>query len=193
MTGLPNKATLLAQVKPHRASWDRAFRPAQLEAAGPGEQSVWDYPRPPILVAPPEPIRVEFGGQVIAQSCAALELCETASAPAPYVPPQDVRTEWLVANGGASLCEWKGLALSYDLVMPSGERVVDAAWTYPDPFDDLTEGYAEIGGWFSFYPSKLNCFVGDEPVRPQPGGFYGGWVTSRHKGPIKGGPGSQGW
>lgn len=193
MRGLPNKSALLAQVRPHRAAWDQEFRPKNVEPAGPGEQSVWDYPRPPVLLPPPATIRVMLGQQVIAESAAALELCETASAPVPYLPPQDVRTDFLVANGGASVCEWKGAALSYDLVMPDGRRIADAAWCYPDPFDDLPEGYAEIAGWFAFYPSKLDCFVGQEQARPQPGGFYGGWVTERIKGPIKGGSGSQGW
>lgn len=193
MNGLPDKAQLLGQVKPHRRAWNRNFRPTNVDAAGPGQQSVWDYPRPPVLVPPPAPIKVMLGRQIIAESSAALELCETASAPVPYLPPGDVLTDLLVANGGASVCEWKGAALSYDLVMPDGRRIADAAWSYPDPFDDLSEGYAEIAGWFAFYPGRLDCFVGHEQARPQAGGFYGGWVTDRIKGPIKGAPGSQGW
>jgi len=190
---LPDKAGLLAQVKSNRASWARSVRPAKIEPAGQGEQSVWDYPRPPVLVPTPEPIRIFSAGKVVAQSSAALELCETASAPAPYLPPNDVRTDWLTANGKISVCEWKGVAAYYDLVMPSGHRIVDAAWVYPDPFDDLDEGYAAIAGWFSFYPGKLECFVGKARATAQPGGLYGGWVTPRIKGPIKGGPGSQSW
>ncbi len=193
LRGLPDKAALLARVKPSRQGWNARFRPPELEAVGPGEESVWDYPRPPILIPPPAPIRVLHADAVVAQSDHALEIKETAGAPVPYIPPQDVRTEWLVPNGLLSLCEWKGAAVGFDLAMPGGVRVADAAWCYPDPFDDLREGYGAIAGWFAFYPAKLACFVGDARARSQPGGFYGGWVTDRIRGPIKGAPGSQGW
>lgn len=189
----PTKSTLLDRSRPHREKWDHTFRPPNLEPTGPGEESVWDYPRPPILVPAPAAIRVILGDVVIAESAAALEVKETAGAPVPYIPPEDVRVEWLEENGRVSVCEWKGAAVSYDLLLPTGKRIADAAWAYPDPFDDLAEGYAQIASWFAFYPAKLECFLGDERTRPQPGGFYGGWVTDRIKGPIKGGPGTASW
>ena len=199
----PDKASLLARVKPHRVSWDPAFRPPGVQPAGPGEESVWDYPRPPIVAPAPGAVRVMCGKLLVAETTRALEVKETAGAPVPYLPPEDVRTDWLSANGDWSVCEWKGAAAGHDLLLPSGERIADAAWTYPDPFDDLAEGYAAIAGWFAFYPARLACFIRVdegcsgggrwERARPQPGGVYGGWVTGRIKGPVKGAPGSEGW
>ncbi len=190
---LPEKAALLRRVKASRGGWNPDFRPPGLEPAGPGEESVWDYPRPPLMAPAPAPIRVLHGDRLVAASDRAVEVKETAGAPVPYLRPADVRTEWLRPNGRLSVCEWKGVAVSFDLVVPGAARVADVAWCYPDPFDDLAEGYAGLAGWFAFYPGKLACFVGEERARPQPGGFYGGWVTDRIKGPIKGAPGSQGW
>ncbi len=117
---------------------------------------------------------------------------ETAGAPVPYFPPDDVQVEWLAATGHVTICEWKGAAVHFDLVAPSN-RITHAAFSYPDPLDDLGQGYGRIAGYFGFYPGKLACIVDDEPVSPQPGDVYAGWVTSRIKGPIKGGPGTQGW
>lgn len=190
---LPDKAALLARVKAGRGHWDRNFRPAGLEPVGDGEESVWDYPRPPILVPAPAPITVRLGDFVVAHSNAALDMKETASPPAPYLPPQDVRTEWLRPTDQLSVCEWKGVGVAYDLHLPDGQQIAGAAWSYPDPFDDLAKGYADIAGWFAFYPSKLECYVGEEHVRPQPGGFYGGWMTDRIKGPVKGSAGTGHW
>ena len=192
--GLPDKRALLAQVRGSREGWDSHFRPpGGPEPAGPGEESVWNYPRPPVMEPSEDVLTVRHGETVIAETQAALVMKETAGAPVPYFPPQDVRENLLAPNGRLSVCEWKGAAASYDLLLPGGERVEDAAWTYPDPFDDLAEGYAAIAGWYAFYPAKLACFVGEERVRPQPGGLYGGWVTDRIKGPIKGAPGTGHW
>ncbi len=91
------------------------------------------------------------------------------------------------------MCEWKGVAVHFDIAMPGG-TVRDGAFTYPDPFDDLGQGYDRIAGWIAFYASRLDgCFIGTERVTPQPGGFYAGWVTQDLTGPIKGEPGSGGW
>lgn len=181
------------RLEPYRAMIENTRRPVEVEPTAPGEESVWDYPRPPILEPAPATVRVEHGDVIVAQSARALEMKETAGAPVPYIPPEDVRSDWLVANGKTSHCEWKGIAHAYDLVLPSGERIADAAFAYLDPHDDLEEGYGAIAGWFGFYPNKVACFVGNELARPQPGGFYAGWVTDRIKGPVKGEPGSQGW
>lgn len=190
---LPDKSALLARVRSGRDHWDRAFRPAGLEPVGPDEESVWDYPRPPLLVPAAQPITVRLGDYIIAESKSALEMKETASAPSPYLPPSDVRMDWLRPTDQLSVCEWKGVGVAHDLHLPDGRHIKGAGWTYPDPFDDLPQGYSAIAGWFSFYPNKVECFVGEERVRPQPGGFYGGWVTDRIKGPIKGSPGTGHW
>ena len=194
---LPDKDRLLQRVRANRDSWDPSFRPPGVESLAAGQESVWDYPRPPRLDPAPAVVTVrqpeDHGSRIVAQSGRALELKETAGAPVPYCPPEDVETGWLVPSGRVSICESKGAAVEFDLVVPGAERIAAAAWCYPDPFDDLAEGYARIAGWIAFYPAKLACFMGDERARPQPGGLYGGWVTDRIRGPIKGGPGSGHW
>ena len=190
---LPKKDWLLARVGPSRAAWGRSQRPARIEPAGPGEESVWDYPRPPELRPAPGRARVVHGGCEIALSDCALRMVETAGAPVYLLPPEDVRMDLLVPNDHVTVCEWKGAAVHFDLVMP-GARVADAAFAYPDPLDDLGCGYERIAGWIAFYPARVEaCFVGDEQVRSQPGGYYAGWVTDAIKGPIKGDPGTEGW
>ncbi|WP_428482927.1 DUF427 domain-containing protein [Pyruvatibacter mobilis] len=190
---LPDKDWLLAQVGPSRAAWDRSQRPARIEPAGPGDESVWDYPRPPELRPAPDRARVVHGGCEVAASDRALRMVETAGAPVYLFPPDDVRMDLLQANDHVTACEWKGAAVHFDLVMPD-LRVRDAAFAYPDPLDDLGQGYGRIAGWIASYPSRVDaCFVGDEQVRPQPGGYYAGWVTDAIKGPIKGDPGTEGW
>ncbi len=198
MMQLPDRNALLARVKGSRGGWDASFRPADLEPIGAGQESVWDYPRPPALVPAWGAVRVACGRHVIAESARALVVKETAGAPVPYLPPDDVNTGLLAANGGASVCEWKGAALAYDCVMPDGARIADAAWCYPEPFGDLPADFTRIAGWFAFYPAKLDCRVQSddgtwEQARPQPGGFYGGWMLDRIAGPVKGGPGTGHW
>jgi uncharacterized protein (DUF427 family) len=191
VTRLPDRARLLAMVGPARAHWATASRPPR-EPVGPGEESVWDYPRPPLVRFGGEPLRVEHAGTVIAATTTPIWICETAGAPVPYFAPADVSAT-LIATDNISLCEWKGAAVGHDLLLPGGTRVRDAAWNYPDPLDDLGQNYAAIAGFFAFYPAKFACFVGAERARPQPGGYYGGWVTDRIKGPIKGNPGTGNW
>ncbi len=194
---LPDKGELLAAVKAHRSSWSGGQKPTP-EPTGPGEESVWDYPRPPEL-RPVDfgdgvlPCRVEALGTVIAESTGVLRMCETAGAPVYYFPPRDVLTEYLTPTDYLTVCEWKGAAVHFDLTI-GRETIREAAFCYPDPLDDLDKDYARIAGWLGFYPAKMTaCFVGDEKARPQPGGLYAGWVTSHIKSPIKGGPGTGGW
>lgn len=193
LPALPDKNALLEEVKWRRDKWDRDFRPDNVEPVGPGEESVWDYPRPPSVVPTQDHLRVMYGDRMVAETTRALAMKETAGAPVPYFRPDDVQTDWLMSNGKVGICEWKGASVGYDLVLPSGDRVADAAWTYPDPFEDLGQGYIDTAGWFAFYPARIACFVGEERVRPQPGNVYGGWVTDRIKGPVKGAPGTEGW
>lgn len=155
----------------------------------PGQESVWDYPRPPRLEPTSKQVSVEFGGEVIASSGRAFRVLETSHPPVYYLPPDDVRMDLLTRASGSSYCEWKGHAGYYDLMV--GERTVrQAAWFYPNP----TAAFAPIANYIAFYPSRMDaCRVDGELVRAQPGDFYGGWITSDIVGPFKGGPGSWGW
>ncbi|MGB0621267.1 MAG: DUF427 domain-containing protein [Myxococcota bacterium] len=169
-----------------REKWDYRGqrRPDFAEAPGLGQESVWDYPRPPRIIADPRRVEVRFGTRVIAATTRAVRVLETASPPTFYVPPEDVDIAALVPSGRRSLCEWKGEAVDFDLVDGPGS----VAWCYPRVFPE----FAGIAGWFAFYPSRLECFVADERARPQPGGYYGGWLTEEIVGPVKGEPGITG-
>lgn len=174
-----------------RARWAEPGgpRPTTIETPGPGQESVWSYPRPPRLERCPHPVRVELGGEVIAATSAALRVLETSHPPTYYVPPNDVRSELLRPAPGASLCEWKGMA-RYWTVCAGSREAERGAWSYADPFDD----FAELRDHVAFYCVAMDaCFVGELRARPQPGGFYGGWVTDHVVGPFKGVPGSMGW
>lgn len=155
---------------------------------GPGQESVWDYPRPPRVEPVAERVTVEFGGQLVVDTTDALRVLETSHPPVYYVPRSAVRAE-LDPAPGASWCEFKGRARYLDLRV--GERVAPAAvWTYPQP----SPGYEALRDHVAVYPGRMDrCTVGGEAVQPQEGDFYGGWITSRVTGPFKGGPGTVGW
>lgn len=163
-------------------------RPLFAVEPGPGEESVWDYPRPPRVEPDDRHVEVRLGETAIAASRSALRVLETAGPPVFYVPSSDVRLGLLEASSTSALCEWKGRA-SYWSVRAGGRLIEDAAWSYPEPFG----GFESIAGYLSFYPSKLECLVDGERVRPQPGGFYGGWITDEIVGPFKGEPGTGSW
>lgn len=154
-----------------------------------GQESVWDYPRPPLLQPTNKHLKIIFNGEIIAETSVAFRVLETSHPPVYYFPPEDVRMEFLTEAGGSSFCEWKGRAGYYDLQV--GERLVKAAaWFYANP----TESFAEIKNYIAFYPSKMDaCFVNEELVQAQEGDFYGGWITSEIVGPFKGGAGTWGW
>lgn len=161
---------------------------------GPGQRSVWDFPRPPAIERETRPLRVVLGGVEVASTQRAVKVLETSHPPVFYIPPEDVRTGLLSRREGASMCEWKGEAAYYDVVV--GDRVAEgAAFAYPRP----TRRFAAHAGWFSFYAGPFaddpegGCFVGDEEATPQPGGFYSGWITRDVVGPFKGVAGSWGW
>jgi uncharacterized protein (DUF427 family) len=163
-------------------------RPPFAETPGPGQESVWDYPRPPKLLADKRRVVVRSGDLIIADSVEAYRVLETAGPPTFYIPPKDVRVELLKPFPGASVCEWKGAAKYWGLKTsaPSGDAV---SWSYP-----MAQSPSElISGCFSFYPGRVECFVDGERVRPQPGFFYGGWVTDEIVGPWKGEPGTESW
>ena len=155
----------------------------------PGQESVWDYPRPPRVEETAKHLRVVFNGVTIAETRRAKRVLETSHPPVYYVPPGDVRMEHLVPASGSSWCEWKGRASYYEVCVDG--RVADrAAWTYQEP----SEGFEVIRDHIAFYPSAMEaCYVDGERVRSQPGGFYGGWITDDIVGPFKGGPGTQRW
>ena len=173
-----------------RAHWSHrgARRPDWAIEPGPGEESVWDYPRPPRLEDDARLVRVLCGSTIIAESRRTLRILETASPPTFYIPPQDVRTDLLSRARGASLCEWKGSATYWSLCI-DGQELPNVAWSYEQPFADFTR----ILGYLGFYPSKLECHVDGHRVAPQSGGFYGGWVTPEVVGPFKGDRGTGGW
>ena len=152
-------------------------------------ESVWDYPRPPALEDCDSRIRIEFGGNVIVDSTAAKRVLETSHPPTYYVPREDVQDHILVASRRQSFCEFKGMATYFDVVV--GEATAkDAAWCYPNP----SAKFSAIRDHVAFYAQPMErCFVDDELVQPQAGGFYGGWVTRKVTGPFKGAPGTEGW
>ena len=163
--------------------------PHEREVPGPGQESVWEYPRPPRVEPVLERLRVVVDGEAVAETTRGFRVLETAGAPVYYFPPADVRMDLLAASSHGSFCEWKGSAGYYSYVGPS-RRIEDVAWSYSAP----SRGYEQIAGYLAFYAGRVDeAWVGDEPATPQPGGFYGGWVTSRFVGPIKGVPGSHGW
>jgi uncharacterized protein (DUF427 family) len=156
---------------------------------GPGQESVWDYPRPPRLEATNKQIQIIFNGIMIANTHRAYRILETSHPPVYYIPPEDIKTEYLQPDSGNSLCEWKGLANYYSLTV-GDKQVRKAAWYYPNP----TPSFAAIKNYVAFYAGPMDaCMVDGEKVTPQPGRFYGGWITSDIVGPFKGEPGTTGW
>lgn len=165
------------------------MRQRQVEA-GSGKESVWDYPRPPRLERTHKRVEVEYGGIKIADTMRAFRVLETSHPPVYYVPPEDIRREHLRPADGASLCEWKGRAAYYDVVVDGERPAQRAAWYYPDP----VPAYRQIKDYVAFYPSRMDaCRIDGEEVLAQDGDFYGGWITADIVGPFKGAPGTWGW
>ena len=158
-------------------------------APGPGQESVWDYPRPPRLEETSRRLQIVFAGHILADTRRAYRVLETSHPPVYYLPPEDIGMEYLVPAEGTSFCEWKGLAGYYTVQI--GERVAPkAAWYYPSP----TPAFLPMRGFVAFYAGSMDeCTVDGELVIPQPGGFYGGWITSDVVGPFKGEAGTWGW
>lgn len=170
-------------IKKARSGWEYygQKRPPFAKEPNEDQESVWDYPRPPALSEDDRLIQVYLDNTLIAESRKAIRVLETASPPTFYIPKEDVQMQYLNAASGSSHCEWKGKAQYWDVIAPEN-KAVKAAWSYEDPYKE----FQQIAGYISFYPSKLKCMVDGEQVRPQPGGFYGGWVTSEIVGPVKG-------
>ncbi len=157
---------------------------------GRGQESVWDYPRPPRVEGSNRRVQVVFGGKIIADTTRARRVLETSHPPVYYIPPEDIRKGFLrPESSGTTHCEFKGEAAYYAVVV--GEMAApNAAWTYPSP----TPGYESLKDYIAFYPSAMDaCYLDGERVRAQEGDFYGGWITRDIVGPFKGAPGTWGW
>lgn len=158
-------------------------------APGLGQESVWDYPRPPRLEDTTKHIQIVFAGVTLADTRRAKRVLETSHPPVYYLPPEDVRREYLTRTLQTSFCEWKGRAV-YDSIRVGDRQAVDAVWSYPAP----TPAFAAIKDYLAFYPSRMDaCWVDGERAKSQPSDFYGGWITSEIAGPFKGEPGTGGW
>lgn len=163
-------------------------QPKRIEPV-PGQESVWDYPRPPRLEESNKLVQVVFNGVVIAHTQRAKRILETSQPPAYYIPPEDIKMEYFVPTKKSTFCEWKGQA-SYYTITVNGKTADNAAWYYPQP----TAGYTNITNFVAIYPSKMDaCYFNGEKVQAQEGDFYGGWITRNIVGPFKGGPGTYDW
>ena len=156
---------------------------------GHGQESVWDYPRPPRVEPTGKHVQIVLGGLEIADTRRAQRVLETSHPPVYYIPPEDVRVDCLQSSSRGSWCEWKGQASYYSVVTPS-TTCLNSAWSYPDP----QPAFKAIRDHVAFYPNRMAaCYVDGEQVRAQPGDFYGGWITSDVVGPFKGERGTEWW
>ncbi|MCT7950719.1 DUF427 domain-containing protein [Ancylothrix sp. C2] len=155
----------------------------------PGQESVWDYPRPPRLEDTSKHIQIIFNGEIITDTRSAKRVLETSHPPVYYIPPEDIKMQYLTKASGASFCEWKGYAGYYTLTV--GDKTLEkVGWYYENP----TPTFATIKDYVAFYAGPMDaCYVDGEKVEPQPGGFYGGWITKDIVGPFKGSFGTWGW
>jgi uncharacterized protein (DUF427 family) len=156
---------------------------------GPGQESVWDYPRPAIAEPTDAHIVIEHRGITIADTRRAVRVLETSHPPQYYLPPDDIAAGVLERAPGKSLCEWKGQARYWDVVA-GGDRLAKVGCSYAEP----TAPFRILADHVAFYPAPFDQITLDgEVVQPQPGEFYGGWITSAVVGPFKGVPGSRFW
>ena len=159
------------------------------DPVGAGQESVWSYPRPPSAEVTTRHVVVEVGGRTIADTTRAIRVCETSHPPVYYIAREDIADGVLERAEGTSWCEWKGAATYWDVVV-DGRRVPAAGWSYEAP----AHGYEHLAHAVAFYPGRVDrASVDGETVRPQPGDFYGGWITDEVVGPFKGGPTSLWW
>ncbi len=160
------------------------------EVPNQGQESVWDYPRPPRVEVENALVVVEFGGGVVASAEEAVRVLETSHPPTYYLHRSTFRPAVLEPCDGRSVCEWKGVARYWTVVGPDGSRAEAAAWEYPEPW----EGSEALRDHIAVYPGRMHrVWLDEELVQPQEGGFYGGWITSRVVGPFKGPPGTWTW
>jgi len=161
----------------------------QPDNAGAGQESVWTFPRPPVAEPTSAHIIIEHAGTVVAETRASIRTLETSHPPSYYIPREDIAPGILQSVIGNSFCEWKGVAVYWDVVI-GGVVLPRVGWSYPMP----TPPFKALRDYVAFYAGPFDrCSVDGETVVPQPGGFYGGWITSGVAGPFKGIPGSAGW
>jgi uncharacterized protein (DUF427 family) len=168
--------------------WRGAERPPFAVVPKPGQSSVWDFPRPPRIERETREVLVRWGERLVARTQSAVKVLETGHPPSFYLPWLDVDKSLLQPAEGSSFCEWKGPARYFSLV-DGDQSLAGVAWSYPKPL----AGAEAVAECVAFYTNGLTCFVGGAAVTPQPGGFYGGWITPELVGPFKGEPGSSGW
>ena len=181
-----------AEVQAARAKWRYRgdVRPPFADTPTAAQESVWDYPRPPRIEADARHVRVMHGTETLADTHAALRVLETASPPTFYLPTADVNLPLLEASTQSTLCEWKGVGQAFDLIASGhGASLSAVAWAYLDVYPE----FEAIRGFFAFYPARVRCMVDGVGVRPQHGGYYGGWVTDEIVGPFKGEAGTEDW
>ena len=155
----------------------------------PGQESVWNFPRPAIAERTSSHIKIIHQGVTIAETRAAVRTLETSHPPSFYIPRADVAMALLSPSMQSSVCEWKGNA-TYFNVSVGPDHFNTVAWSYPNP----TQPFLVLQNHIAFYAAPFDdCYVDGEKVVPQPGGFYGGWITSKYAGPFKGVPGSRFW
>ena len=182
-----NRMVTWLQMARERWEYKGDKRPAFAEAPKKGQRSVWDFPRPPVIEKVPGHITVSHEGNMIADSRRTLAVLETASPPTYYIPEEDIDMALLAGMPGkTSMCEWKGQASYWAL---KKEKDLPVAWSYPKPFEE----FKALKDHLAFYPQLLDCKVDGMTVRPQPGGFYAGWITPDLVGPFKGEPGTGHW
>ena len=156
---------------------------------GPGQESVWDYPRPPRVEGVTKHIRIIFNRELIADTHRSKRVLETSHPPNYYIPLDDIKTQYLTPSAQSTYCEWKGQA-SYYTLQVGDRQLKDVAWYYPN----ISAAYKELQGYVGFYPGPMDaCYIDTEKVQPQAGSFYAGWITHDIVGPFKGGSGTWGW
>lgn len=159
------------------------------DPVAPGQVSVWDFPRPAVAEPVGAHIVIEHHGIIVADTRCAVRTLETSHPPSYYIPKDDIATGILRQASGSSSCEWKGVATYWDVVV-DGVALSRVGWSYPAP----TTHFECLRDHIAFYAAPFDrCTVDGQTVIPQPGGFYGGWITADLAGPFKGGPGSMGW
>lgn len=153
------------------------------------QESVWDYPRPPRVEKTDKRVRIVFNGETIVDTTDAYRVLETSHPPGYYIPQADIKMDYFTKTQRQTFCEFKGRA-SYWTITVGDKTESNVAWMYATP----SAGFEDIKDHIAFYPGRMDaCYVGDELVKPQEGGFYGGWITSNIVGPFKGGAGTMGW
>ena len=187
MSTKPATPTWLESARAHW-NWRGQTRPPFAAEPGPGQVCVWDFPRPPRVLQDTREVVIRWGGVEIAHSCRAVLVLETSHPPSFYIPWADVNRTLLVPGNGGSFCEWKGPATYWSL-LDGARSLKNVAWSYPKPL----AGAEAIADSVAFYPTDLDCTVDGHRVMPQPGGFYGGWITPELVGPFKGEAGTSGW